>query len=600
MHTAIATVCLSGTLAEKLRSAADAGFDGVEIFEQDLTVSPHSPEQIRERAESLGLSIDLFQPFRDFDATDEQLFQCNLRRLEAKFQLMRRLGCRMILLCSNVSESAVRDDDALARQLRAAGDLAERYDMLIAYEALAWGTYVNRFRHSYDIVMKAKHPRVGICLDSFHILSRGDDPAGIRDLDPERIFFVQLADAPHRDMNLLEWSRHDRVFPGEGELDLPGFVSALSEYRGPVSLEIFNDSFREADVTRTAIDGLRSLTWVADQAGREPLPPAPRVASYDFIEVHTGSLGEVTKILHHLGFRLGGYHRRKTDVQVWSAGSVTIVIRDLGPTGEPTRLHALGISVDDPGSACRRAEELQAQRVERSEEEGELHLPAVEAPDGTEMYFCPPGQEWLREFHAQPGEGESFITGVDHVTLAQPWHRLDEARLFFTSVLGLKAHPVEQVPTPAGLVTSQAMRGGLRLALNVAPEASEQGDFLAASYPEHLTLATNDALAAAQSCVDRGLRILDIPDNYYDDLAARVDLPEATLAELRRLNVLYDADENGEYFHFYTETLGTPGKLYIEVAERRGGYEGYGWADAAVRLAAQYRVLRDSTRGIPS
>ena len=38
MRTSIATVCLSGTLAEKMRAAADAGFDGIEIFEQDLVV----------------------------------------------------------------------------------------------------------------------------------------------------------------------------------------------------------------------------------------------------------------------------------------------------------------------------------------------------------------------------------------------------------------------------------------------------------------------------------------------------------------------------------------------------------------------------------
>ena len=63
MRTSIATVCLSGTLAEKLRAAADAGFDGVEIFEQDLVVSPHSAEQIRQRAQDLELTLDLFRRF---------------------------------------------------------------------------------------------------------------------------------------------------------------------------------------------------------------------------------------------------------------------------------------------------------------------------------------------------------------------------------------------------------------------------------------------------------------------------------------------------------------------------------------------------------
>ena len=40
MRTSIATVCLSGTLTEKLHACAEAGFDGVEIFEPDLIARP--------------------------------------------------------------------------------------------------------------------------------------------------------------------------------------------------------------------------------------------------------------------------------------------------------------------------------------------------------------------------------------------------------------------------------------------------------------------------------------------------------------------------------------------------------------------------------
>jgi len=64
MRTSIATVCLSGTLDQKLIAAQQAGFDGVEIFEPDLVASPDSPETIRMRATELGLSLDLYQPFR--------------------------------------------------------------------------------------------------------------------------------------------------------------------------------------------------------------------------------------------------------------------------------------------------------------------------------------------------------------------------------------------------------------------------------------------------------------------------------------------------------------------------------------------------------
>jgi hypothetical protein len=69
MRKSIATVSLSGSLAEKLAAAAAAaGFDGVEIFENDLLASPLSPEEVRLRAADLGLAIEIYQPFRDFEA----------------------------------------------------------------------------------------------------------------------------------------------------------------------------------------------------------------------------------------------------------------------------------------------------------------------------------------------------------------------------------------------------------------------------------------------------------------------------------------------------------------------------------------------------
>src|SRR5690242_8232214 len=67
LRAGIATVCLSGTLDDKLEAAAHAGFDGVELFENDLIGSPLSPASVRARARELGLTIDLYQPFRDFE-----------------------------------------------------------------------------------------------------------------------------------------------------------------------------------------------------------------------------------------------------------------------------------------------------------------------------------------------------------------------------------------------------------------------------------------------------------------------------------------------------------------------------------------------------
>ena len=266
MRTSIATVCLSGTLTDKLHAAADAGFDGVEIFEPDLVASQASPEEVVALAARLGLTLDLYQPFRDAEGVTEAEFEGVLRRARAKFALMQRLGIGTMLVCSNVATATIDDDDVSASQLRRLGEEAAAHGVRIAYEALAWGRFVDDYRRAWRIVELADHEAVGTCLDSFHILSRGHDPAAIEEIPGSKIFFLQLADAPLLTMDVLSWSRHHRLFPGEGGFDLGAFLGHVlrAGYDGPLSLEVFNDIFRQTDVARTALQARRSLIWLED------------------------------------------------------------------------------------------------------------------------------------------------------------------------------------------------------------------------------------------------------------------------------------------------------------------------------------------------
>jgi 4-hydroxyphenylpyruvate dioxygenase len=106
--------------------------------------------------------------------------------------------------------------------------------------------------------------------------------------------------------------------------------------------------------------------------------------------------------------------------------------------------------------------------------------------------------------------------------------------------------------------------------------------------PQHVAFATDDAIASARAVRVLGAPLLEIPDNYYDDLDARLGLPADLLASLRRYSVLYDRDDHGELLHFYTEILGS--RVFFEVVQRVGGYAGYGAANAPVRMAAQRRL----------
>ena len=101
-----ATVSISGTQPEKLHAIAAAGYQGVEIFENDLLYYTGTPAEIRQLAADLGLKITLFQPFRDFEGASRAQFAANMARARRKFALMHELGCETLLLCSNVQQCA--------------------------------------------------------------------------------------------------------------------------------------------------------------------------------------------------------------------------------------------------------------------------------------------------------------------------------------------------------------------------------------------------------------------------------------------------------------------------------------------------------------
>lgn len=604
LATSVATVSLSGTLREKLAAAAGAGFTEVEIFEHDFLSGPDSPEQVRQICADLGLQINLFQPFRDFDSRDPDRLAANIERARRKFELMERLDVDMMLVCSHVGPDAVEDRDQLAGQLHQLGSVADGFGVKVAYEALAWGAEVNDYRDAAAVARAADHPAVGTCLDSFHILSRGADPAGILEIPGELIFFLQLADAPRMAMDVLQWSRHYRCFPGQGGLDVAGvaFNALLAGYRGPLSLEVFNDIFRQAPAEQTARDAYRSLLFLQDQlrqrlsarrdsgiragatelddleAALLPISEPPRPSSLAFVELDDEEGGPVADLIDRMGFVRD---RTAEDASAWVHGDVWLATRP--EAAGRARISGLGLRVPDPALAAQRAGVLGSEVLD-VEALGQP-LPAVTAIDGTRITWAPlepaGGRDVPRDV---PG-----ILGIDHVALTQAWDELDSATLFWTAVAGLDGLPGQDVPDPYGLVRSQAMQsrsGEVSVVLNVQPRRREETAATRREAPQHVAFQTTDIIAAAEFLAERGVPILDVGDNYYDDTQALFGLSESQTRRLRQSRVLVDHVGSGTYLQLFTETVGG---LFLELVERRGGYVGFGARNAPFRLAAQSR-----------
>ncbi|TPG95268.1 4-hydroxyphenylpyruvate dioxygenase [Pseudomonas caspiana] len=629
MQRSIATVSLSGTLPEKLEAIAAAGFDGVEIFENDLLYYDGSPREIKQMCADLGIAITLFQPFRDFEGCRRDRLPRNLERAERKFDLMQELGTDLVLVCSNASADALGDEQILVDDLRLLAEHAGVRGLRIGYEALAWGRHVNTYQQVWNIVRQADHASLGVLLDSFHTLSLKGDPSAIAEIPGDKIFFVQMADAPILAMDVLEWSRHFRCFPGQGEFDLPGFLAPIikSGYTGPLSLEIFNDGFRAAPPRANAADGLRSLLYLEEKTrerlAQETTPPAtvdilfetPKASEYNGIEFLEFAVDEslgakLSHWLERLGFVKAGQHRSKS-VSLLRQGDINLILNSEpysfahsffeahGPS-----LCATAVRVKDSASALARAVAYKGQPYRGLVGPNELELAAVRAPDGSLIYLVDQDADvYGTDFNLQPAAVASGgLKRIDHMAMALPADSLDSWVLFYKSLLDFEADDEVVLPDPYGLVKSRALRSrdsSIRLPLNISENRNTAISHALSSYRgsgvHHIAFDCDDIFAEVSRAKEAGVPLLDIPLNYYDDLAARFDFDDEFLSELAYYNVLYDRDaQGGELFHVYTEPF--EGRFFFEIIQRKNGYAGYGAANVAVRLAAMAKSRSGAVR----
>jgi len=621
MKTSIATVSISGDLREKLAAIAAAGFDGVEIFENDFLAFDGSPAEVGAMVRDHGLSILLFQPFRDFEGLPEPQRSRAFERAKRKFELMNELGTDLMLVCSSVSPAALGGIDRAAADFRELGDIAQAHGVRVGYEALAWGRHVNDHRDAWEIVRRADHPHVGLILDSFHTLARKIDVETIRAIPGDRIAFVQLADAPKIDMDLLYWSRHFRNMPGQGDLDVTGFMRAVAAtgYDGPLSLEIFNDQFRGGSPRSIAVDGQRSLVNLMDQVARaEPqvaisapaMPDRIAVSGVEFVEfaANETEAEELASLLAAMGFSLAARHQTK-EVVLYRQGAINILINTeregfahSSYVVHGASAYAIGLRVEDAAATVARARALGAEIFQQRHGPGELAIPAIRGVGGGVIYFIDGKSELSRiwEIDFRPIDidaPEAGLTRTDHIAQTMNYEEMLTWLLFYTSIFRTSKSPTVDVVDPGGLVRSQVIEsedGALRLTLNGAENRKTlAGHFIAESFGssvQHLAFACDDIFATADSLQALGFQALDISRNYYDDLEARFGLDAALTDRLRQSNILYDRVGTGEYFQMYSRNFGEG--FFFEIVERRGGYKGYGAANAPFRIAAQKRTIR--------
>lgn len=619
----IATTNVPGDLTQKLEQIAAAGFTGVELYEPDLTGYSGSADEVGNLARSLNLDIDVLQPFHNFEGLGGDARKAVFARLDHKLDMMQALDARTLLIGSSTHPDAVSDTARIARDFQELAERVERAGCRAALIALPWARHIKTELQALEIVEAVDNPAFGIALNSFFALAGGAQAARLRDIPGDRIFHVQLSDAPALDFDITRLKSHFSLLPGQGGLNLASFVRivARSRYDGPWAIAGVGataDRGREAH----ARDAYRALVSLLDEvAAQEPalarpvedLPPRITTTGLEFMEfaANGADRDRLTDLLETLCFRKERQHRSKS-VELWRQGAINIVVNSetKGFAAEARAEHGpcvcdMGLRVRDAEQTVARATALGAPAFSQPVGTGELDIPAIKGVGGSVVHFIDEKSDlhrvWDIEFEPVPKERAAQPAGlrrIDHVAQTMRYQEMQSWLTYYLSTFEMEKADVVDVADPSGVVLSQALaspEGEVRLNLNGAGERRTfAGAFLAQGFGagvQHLAFLSDDIFETSDLLADAGFDRLAIPANYYDDLGVRFDLPTEMITKLKAGDILYDRDDRGEYFQIYSIPIW--GGFFFEIVARKGGYQGYGARNAPIRLAAQMRHLND-------
>ena len=603
MKYSIATVCLSGTLEQKMHAAAKAGFHAIEIFENDLTQYRGSAADVKRIADSMGLDILVLQPFRDMEGMPEELRRKKYKMMERKMELAHQLGTKRLMMCSNVNPLSTNNLDRCAEDLYALAELAKREDMELGYEALAWGRHIADYDDAWNLVKMVDHPNLGVVLDTFHMFARGNTLDTLRnDIPVEKIALVQVADAPKMQMDILQYSRHYRCFPGQGDFPVIDFVKTLKDkgYDDYLSHEVFNDEFRSSSPKEKAVDGVRSLKWLEDQT--DNLFEAPSVSDLSFIEfaVKDPEDNPFTDVIESLGFHKTHHHKSK-NVDLYQVGDINLVFNYEKNSNARTYLEghgesvcALGVLTKDSQRLVELAKRYNSPTIYQARQENELNIPTLKSSSQLLIHLLDENQaEKFYDVDFEPVENaqpmdDNFVR-VDHIGQVVAPDTLLSNMFFYKSIFGFVTEESFDLPDINGLITSRTIKSPnekIKVALNStsAKRTSAQrflNDSNGASINQ-IAVECKDIFKAAANLSP--IYQLKISNNYYLDIQAQFDLEDELIEKLQRNNILYTEDDTGRFFHFYTKEVNG---LFFEVVQRVGNYKKYGETNAFIRLASQ-------------
>jgi sugar phosphate isomerase/epimerase len=244
---------------EQIRVAAEAGYSHVglrlvPVAGQPYMHSFHLPT-VEGRLAETGIRVLDVEVFRLTPET-------NVSGFEAVLEASARLKASEILV-----HGADPVEARLAQKFGALCDLAARYGLAANLEPMPW-VEVSNVAKAMRILDLTARPNGGLLVDAIHFFRGGDTPQELSRVPQERLRYAQLCDAkpekPVQMEEIIRQARSDRLFPGEGGLDLRGLLRALPAGI-PLSLEVpVSQKLPPLERARRALDATKAILALAE------------------------------------------------------------------------------------------------------------------------------------------------------------------------------------------------------------------------------------------------------------------------------------------------------------------------------------------------
>ena len=355
------------------------------------------------------------------------------------------------------------------------------------------------------------------------------------------------------------------------------------------------------------------MTSAARSTVPQPVePPAPALGGIDHLEWWVGNARAFTAFLASaFGFDIVAYAgpetgRRDRVSYLLQQGTVRFMVSGAlspdSPIADHVLVHGDGIRdicflVDDVEEAyisamARGGISLRPPATD-TDRHGDIHHAAIKAYGQTvhtfldrRTYTGPFGPQFEPSDLRRPVGPDVGIERLDHVVANVEEGHLDKWVDYYEKVLGfdqLTHFSDEQISTEYSALMSTVVWNHDKVVLPINEPAAgrkksqieEYLDFYGSPGVQHIALHTGDIIATVRALRARGVRFMDVPDEYYAEARERLDgveLPWSTLAEL---GILVDRDHEGHLLQIFTETLTDRPTVFFEIIQREGA-RGFG------------------------